>query len=84
MAYSWVGACWKRWPKLQTGPGGQGESTYAEKSIASGRILCDTYLSARVRACPPTLWAPGWGCSGVTRRAHRTWCGKRATRWRTW
>ena len=37
------------WPKLQAGPGGQGESTYGEKAIVSGRVLCDTYLSARVR-----------------------------------
>jgi len=37
------------WPKLQSGPGGLSESTWAEKAVASGRILCDSYLSARVR-----------------------------------
>ncbi|KAI9145154.1 DNA polymerase family B-domain-containing protein [Paraphysoderma sedebokerense] len=34
------------WPKLQSGAGGMGESTYAERSVVSGRLLCDTYLSA--------------------------------------
>ena len=36
------------WPKLQSGPGGMGDSTYAERSIVSGRLVCDTYLSAKV------------------------------------
>lgn len=35
------------WPKLQSGAGGTGESSYAEKQIASGRILCDTYRAAK-------------------------------------
>ena len=35
------------WPKLQTGAGGTGESSYAEKQIASGRLLCDTYRAAK-------------------------------------
>ena len=36
-----------KWPKMQSGAGGMGESTYQEKQIASGRILCDTYLAAK-------------------------------------
>lgn len=36
----------KIWPKLQGGAGGMGESTFAEKSILSGRLMCDTYLAA--------------------------------------
>ncbi|CAG8622841.1 65_t:CDS:10, partial [Paraglomus brasilianum] len=35
------------WPKLQTGAGGMGDSTYMEKAIVSGRLMCDTYLNAR-------------------------------------
>ena len=34
-------------PKLQTGAGGVGESTFAERQVASGRIICDTWVSAR-------------------------------------
>lgn len=36
----------KYWPKLQGGPGGMGESTWAEKGVLSGRLVCDTYLAA--------------------------------------
>lgn len=35
------------WPKLQAGAGGGSESTYAEKQIASGRLICDTWLTAK-------------------------------------
>ncbi|KAL9655492.1 hypothetical protein ABK040_002160 [Willaertia magna] len=34
-------------PHLQSAPGGMGESTRAEKEILSGRLVCDTYLSAK-------------------------------------
>ncbi|KAI8907620.1 DNA polymerase family B-domain-containing protein [Powellomyces hirtus] len=37
----------KKWPKLQAGAGGTQDSTYAEKQIASGRLLCDTYRAAQ-------------------------------------
>lgn len=37
----------KRWPKMQPGAGGMGESTYDEKQIVSGRLFCDTYLVAK-------------------------------------
>lgn len=35
------------WPKLQVGAGGTGDSTFAERQMASGRLLCDTYRNAR-------------------------------------
>jgi DNA polymerase alpha subunit A len=35
------------WPKLQSGAGGTGDSTYAERQIATGRLLCDTYRAAK-------------------------------------
>ena len=34
-------------PKLQSGPGGLGESTFAEKEVLAGRLTCDTYLLAK-------------------------------------
>ena len=34
-------------PKLQTGAGGQRESTWQEKQVTAGRLVCDTYLNAR-------------------------------------
>lgn len=34
-------------PKLQNGAGGTGDSSYAERQIASGRLLCDTYRAAK-------------------------------------
>ncbi|KAG0194902.1 DNA-directed DNA polymerase alpha catalytic subunit pol1 [Apophysomyces sp. BC1034] len=37
----------KNWPKLQAGAGGAGDSTYQEKMIMSGRLVCDTYLAAK-------------------------------------
>ena len=37
----------KKWPRLQAGAGGAGESSYEEKQIASGRLLCDTYLASK-------------------------------------
>ncbi|KAI8373058.1 DNA polymerase family B-domain-containing protein [Radiomyces spectabilis] len=37
----------KMWPKLQSGAGGVGESTYQEKMIMSGRLICDTYLTSK-------------------------------------
>jgi DNA polymerase alpha subunit A len=35
------------WPNLQVGAGGTGDSSYAEKQIVSGRLLCDTYRAAQ-------------------------------------
>ena len=37
-----------RWPKLQSGAGGTADSSYAERQMASGRLLCDTYRAAQV------------------------------------
>ncbi|KAJ8662546.1 hypothetical protein O0I10_001507 [Lichtheimia ornata] len=37
----------KNWPKLQSGAGGTGESTYQERMIMSGRLVCDTYLASK-------------------------------------
>ncbi|KAL6056994.1 DNA-directed DNA polymerase alpha catalytic subunit pol1 [Balamuthia mandrillaris] len=34
-------------PKLQSGVGGMGETTWGEKAILSGRLACDTYLAAK-------------------------------------
>jgi DNA polymerase alpha subunit A len=34
-------------PKLQSNAGGMGTVTWAEKMIMSGRLICDTYLSAK-------------------------------------
>ncbi|KAI9346208.1 hypothetical protein BDR26DRAFT_956003, partial [Obelidium mucronatum] len=36
-----------KWPKLQTGAGGMGDTTFQERTVASGRILCDTFMSAK-------------------------------------
>ena len=36
-------------PKLQSGAGGMGESTWAERNVTAGRLVVDTYLSAKVR-----------------------------------
>jgi DNA polymerase alpha subunit A len=36
------------WPKLQMNAGGMGDSTAMEKTVVSGRLMCDTYLAARV------------------------------------
>ena len=35
------------WPKLQSGAGGTGESTFEERKVMSGRLVCDTYMSAK-------------------------------------
>ncbi|KAG1468258.1 hypothetical protein G6F56_003936 [Rhizopus delemar] len=37
----------KNWPKLQAGAGGVGESTFQERMIMSGRLVCDTYLASK-------------------------------------
>ncbi|KAJ3125693.1 DNA-directed DNA polymerase alpha catalytic subunit pol1 [Nowakowskiella sp. JEL0407] len=37
----------KTWPKLQSGPGGIGETTFEERAVVSGRLICDTYLAAK-------------------------------------
>ncbi|OMJ29321.1 DNA polymerase alpha catalytic subunit [Smittium culicis] len=34
-------------PKLQAGLAGMGDSTYEEKSIMAGRIVCDSYLTSK-------------------------------------
>ncbi|KAJ1851914.1 DNA-directed DNA polymerase alpha catalytic subunit pol1 [Coemansia sp. RSA 1822] len=46
-----------QWPKLQAGGGGMGESTYAERQIVCGRVVCDTYLASKdlIRAKSFTL-----------------------------
>ena len=36
-----------RWPKLQAGAGGMGDSSFSERQIAAGRLICDTYLAAK-------------------------------------
>ena len=36
-----------QFPKLQGGSGGMGESTYGERQVMSGRLVCDSYLMAR-------------------------------------
>ncbi|TPX76601.1 DNA-directed DNA polymerase [Chytriomyces confervae] len=36
-----------KWPKLQAGAGGAGDTTFQERTVASGRILCDTFMSAK-------------------------------------
>ena len=35
------------WPKMQGGAGGTNNSTFAERAIASGRLLCDTFRAAQ-------------------------------------
>ena len=35
------------WPKMQAGAGGTNDSTFAERAITSGRIMCDTYRAAK-------------------------------------
>eukprot|EP00667_Euglena_gracilis_P000356 EG_transcript_356 len=37
----------RQMPRLQTGAGGTGESTWEEKAVMSGRLVADTYLLAR-------------------------------------
>eukprot|EP00960_Hanusia_phi_P020062 592676-Hanusia_phi.AAC.2 len=34
-------------PKLQNNAGGMGQSTWAEKNVLSGRLVCDTYIAAK-------------------------------------
>lgn len=36
-----------QFPKLQAGVGGMGESTFAERQVVSGRLMCDSYLMSR-------------------------------------
>ncbi|KAJ2550715.1 DNA-directed DNA polymerase alpha catalytic subunit pol1 [Coemansia sp. RSA 1933] len=36
-----------QWPKLQAGAGGMGESTYGERQIVAGRVVCDTYMASK-------------------------------------
>ncbi|RKP01383.1 hypothetical protein CXG81DRAFT_12079 [Caulochytrium protostelioides] len=36
-----------RWPKLQSGGAGMGDSTAAERQVSAGRIMCDTYRAAQ-------------------------------------
>ena len=47
-----------KWPKLQAGAGGMGESSYQEKAVTSGRLICDTYLAARVNILSPHELGP--------------------------
>ncbi|KAI8642206.1 DNA polymerase family B-domain-containing protein [Parasitella parasitica] len=37
----------RNWPKLQAGAGGAGESTFQERLVMSGRLVCDTYLASK-------------------------------------
>lgn len=37
----------KHMPKLQTGAGGQRDSTWEEKKIMGGRLICDSYLTTK-------------------------------------
>ncbi|CAJ0769423.1 22753_t:CDS:10, partial [Entrophospora sp. SA101] len=39
--------CRTIWPKMKSGTGGIGESTYVEKIIVSGRLLCDIFTNAK-------------------------------------
>jgi DNA polymerase alpha subunit A len=34
-------------PKLQSNAGGMGQTTWAEKMVMSGRLICDTYIAAK-------------------------------------
>ncbi|KAJ3337924.1 DNA-directed DNA polymerase alpha catalytic subunit pol1 [Gonapodya sp. JEL0774] len=43
------------WPKLQSGAGGTGDSTYAERQVASGRLIVDTYLAAKLNVAREEL-----------------------------
>ncbi|KAJ1666489.1 DNA-directed DNA polymerase alpha catalytic subunit pol1 [Coemansia sp. RSA 1646] len=36
-----------QWPKLQAGGGGMGESTFGERQIVAGRVICDTYMTSK-------------------------------------
>ncbi|KAJ1906199.1 DNA-directed DNA polymerase alpha catalytic subunit pol1 [Coemansia sp. IMI 209127] len=36
-----------QWPKLQAGAGGMGESTFGERQIVAGRVICDTYMASK-------------------------------------
>ncbi|KAJ2669734.1 DNA-directed DNA polymerase alpha catalytic subunit pol1 [Coemansia sp. RSA 1085] len=36
-----------QWPKLQAGAGGMGESSFSERQIVCGRVVCDTYLASK-------------------------------------
>jgi DNA polymerase elongation subunit (family B) len=37
-----------KWPKLQAGAGGTGDSTFQERQVTAGRIVCDTFMSSKV------------------------------------
>lgn len=36
-------------PRLQKTAGGEGDASWAGRQVSAGRLLCDTYISARVR-----------------------------------
>ncbi|KAI8319863.1 hypothetical protein GQ54DRAFT_22048 [Martensiomyces pterosporus] len=36
-----------QWPKLQAGAGGMGESTFSERQVVAGRVVCDTYMTSK-------------------------------------
>ncbi|KAJ3412036.1 DNA-directed DNA polymerase alpha catalytic subunit pol1 [Chytridiales sp. JEL 0842] len=36
-----------KWPKLQSGAGGTGDSTFQERQVTAGRIICDTFMSSK-------------------------------------
>ncbi|KAI7832947.1 hypothetical protein BX661DRAFT_203935 [Kickxella alabastrina] len=48
-------------PKLQSGAGGMGESTYGERQVVAGRIVCDTYMASK-----DLIKAKSYGLSNLT------------------
>lgn len=38
-------------PKLQSGPGGTGDSTFGERAVVAGRLMCDTYVRPPLLCC---------------------------------
>jgi hypothetical protein len=42
-----VGAIECRFPKMNQGVGGTGDTTWQEKAVMAGRLVCDTYHSAK-------------------------------------
>ena len=51
-----------KWPKLQSGAGGTADSSYAERQMASGRLLCDTYRAAQVTTSVLDVTVYLWPC----------------------
>jgi DNA polymerase alpha subunit A len=65
-------------PKLQSGAGGMGESTFQEKLITAGRLICDTYLVSKVIF--PAFSQNLRGISPeISSEKYRTWCVRKTT-----